>query len=79
VERVGRHDHFFELGGHSLMATRVVLRVKEEIEVDLALRDIFEMPILSALADHCLDAQLAQFDPEELARLTERLPTISGD
>ncbi|HYH83224.1 MAG TPA: phosphopantetheine-binding protein, partial [Longimicrobium sp.] len=79
VERVGRHDHFFELGGHSLLATRVVLGVKRRLEVDVALRDVFEMPVLSALADHLLDVQLAQFDPGELARITPPMPTFSGD
>jgi amino acid adenylation domain-containing protein len=71
VERVGRNDHFFELGGHSLLATRLVLRVREEMEVEVALREVFEMPVLSQLAEHILLAQLAQFDPEELARLSE--------
>ncbi|HEX8359884.1 MAG TPA: amino acid adenylation domain-containing protein, partial [Longimicrobium sp.] len=71
VERVGRNDHFFELGGHSLLATRLVLRVREEMEVEIALREVFEMPVLSRLAEHLLLAQLAQFDPEELARLAD--------
>jgi acyl-CoA synthetase (AMP-forming)/AMP-acid ligase II len=71
VERVGRGDHFFDLGGHSLLATRLVLRIREAMEVDVALRDVFERPVLSALADHLLDLQLAQFDPDELARLAE--------
>jgi acyl-coenzyme A synthetase/AMP-(fatty) acid ligase/acyl carrier protein len=74
VERVGRNDHFFELGGHSLMATRLVARIKEVMDVDVALRTVFEMPVFSALADHLLDAQLAQFDPEELARIGESVP-----
>jgi amino acid adenylation domain-containing protein len=69
VERVGRHDHFFELGGHSLLATKLVLRIKQELEVEVALRDVFEMPVLSGLAEHLLDLQLAQFDAEDLARL----------
>ncbi len=74
VERVGRNDHFFELGGHSLLATRLVLRVRQELEVELALREVFEMPVLERMAEHLLLAQLAQFDPEELARLSEMMP-----
>jgi amino acid adenylation domain-containing protein len=73
VERVGRNDHFFELGGHSLLATRLVLRVREEMEVEMSLREVFEMPVLSGLAEHLLLVQLAQFDPEELARLAETM------
>jgi amino acid adenylation domain-containing protein len=70
VERVGRHDHFFELGGHSLLASRLARRIKQHMEVDVALRDVFEKPVLSMLAQHVLDAQLAQFDPEALAHLS---------
>ncbi|HEU4561224.1 MAG TPA: amino acid adenylation domain-containing protein, partial [Longimicrobium sp.] len=77
VERVGRHDNFFDLGGHSLRAIRLVLRVKEELQVDLALRVVFELPVLSSLAEHLLDAQLARFDPEELAHLARAMSGYS--
>jgi acyl carrier protein len=70
VERVGRWDHFFALGGHSLMATRLTLRINQAMEVTLPLTAVFEAPVLARLAERVVDAQLAQFDPEELARLT---------
>ncbi|MFL5383165.1 MAG: non-ribosomal peptide synthetase, partial [Longimicrobiaceae bacterium] len=69
VERVGRHDHFFELGGHSLLAVRVISRVRQVLGAEVGIADIFEKPVLSTLAQHVVYAQLAQFDPEELARL----------
>jgi acyl-CoA synthetase (AMP-forming)/AMP-acid ligase II len=69
VERVGRHDHFFQLGGHSLLAGKVVLKINRELDVEVGIRDVFEAPLLSELARRVLDAQLAEFDPEELARL----------
>jgi hypothetical protein len=71
VERVGRWDHFFELGGHSLLALQVVSRVRQAMEVELALGAVFEQPVLSALADRILDLRLAQFDPATLARLAQ--------
>jgi acyl carrier protein len=71
LERVGRWDHFFELGGHSLMAVQVVSRVRQALGVELPLGDVFEHPVFAALADHVLDLQLARFDPETLARLSE--------
>ncbi len=73
VERVGRHDHFFELGGHSLLAVRVISRVRQVLGVELGIADLFEKPVLSALAQHVVHALLAQFDPEELARLSALL------
>ncbi|MDE1165517.1 MAG: amino acid adenylation domain-containing protein [Pseudomonas sp.] len=50
VEQVGRHDHFFELGGHSLLATQVVSRVREALDIELALRTLFETPVLADFA-----------------------------
>jgi amino acid adenylation domain-containing protein len=73
VERVGRHDHFFELGGHSLLAVRVISRVRQVLDAEVGIADLFEKPVLSTLAQHVVHAQLAQFDPEELARLSALL------
>jgi acyl-CoA synthetase (AMP-forming)/AMP-acid ligase II len=69
VERVGRHDDFFQLGGNSLLATRLVFRIRREMDVELSVSDVFERPGLSPLAQHLLDAQLAQFDPEQLEEM----------
>ncbi|HEY7767649.1 amino acid adenylation domain-containing protein, partial [Longimicrobium sp.] len=69
VERVGRHDDSFHLGGNSLLATRLVLRIRREMDVELPVSDVFEKPGLALLAQQLLDAQLAQFDPDELEEL----------
>ncbi|HEX5724749.1 MAG TPA: condensation domain-containing protein, partial [Longimicrobiaceae bacterium] len=69
VKRVGRHDDFFHLGGNSLLATRLVFRIRREMDVELSVRDVFEKPELSLLAQHLLDAQLAQSDPNQIAEL----------
>jgi len=69
VERVGRHDNFFQLGGNSLLVTRLVFRIGREMDVELSVSDVFEKPELSLLAQHLLDAQLAQFDPSQIQEL----------
>ncbi len=50
VERIGRHDSFFELGGHSLVAVRVVSRVRQVMEIEVALGDLFARPVLADFA-----------------------------
>ncbi|HYH79780.1 MAG TPA: amino acid adenylation domain-containing protein [Longimicrobium sp.] len=77
VERIGRHDHFFDLGGHSLLATKVLVRISRETGADIALKDIFDTPVLSALAARIVQAQLAQFDPEELAALIRESEAVA--
>jgi len=52
LERVGVYDNFFELGGHSLLATRLVSQIRKELDVELAIKDVFVHSVLSSLASH---------------------------
>jgi len=51
IPRVGATDHFFESGGHSLTAIRVLARIRTQFGVDVPLRQFFERPTVSALAE----------------------------
>ncbi|GAA3649397.1 non-ribosomal peptide synthase/polyketide synthase [Flavivirga jejuensis] len=50
VKKVGIHDDFFDLGGHSLLATRLVSIIRQEIKVEISIRDVFSYTVLSELA-----------------------------
>ena len=40
IQEVGGGDNFFDLGGHSLLALRVLHRLKEDLGLDLKIRDL---------------------------------------
>lgn len=50
IDRAGRNDSFFDLGGHSLLAMRLVARLRDELQVTVPVRLIFEQPELCQLA-----------------------------
>ncbi|MCU7496663.1 MAG: amino acid adenylation domain-containing protein [Ignavibacteria bacterium] len=50
VDKIGIYDNFFEMGGHSLLITRLISRIRDEFEVDIPLRAIFEYPAISEIA-----------------------------
>jgi hypothetical protein len=51
----------------------MISRVRQAMQVELALASVFETPVLSALADRIVDLRLAQFDPEAQARFARLL------
>jgi hypothetical protein len=73
IDRVGRHDNFFELGGHSLLAVQAIARVRQNLEVEISLAKIFDSPSVAELAESVFSAQLAQFDPADIARISAEL------
>ncbi|HEX8319613.1 MAG TPA: condensation domain-containing protein, partial [Longimicrobium sp.] len=65
VERVGRWAGFFELGGHSLLAVRVVSRVRQLLDVEVPLGELFRSPVLADLAHTIGNAARTELPPIE--------------
>src|SRR5207248_11353166 len=63
VERVGRQDHFVELGGHSLLAVALLARLRQVVDVELALADLFAHPVFADLAQIPESAPRPQLPP----------------
>jgi acyl transferase domain-containing protein len=49
-EQIGVDDNFFELGGHSLLAVQLLKNINETFSSRLALKDLFNAPLIAQLA-----------------------------
>jgi aryl carrier-like protein len=50
VDRVGVRENFFDLGGHSLLLIRVHARLRQELDPDVAVIDLFRYPTIESMA-----------------------------
>jgi natural product biosynthesis luciferase-like monooxygenase protein len=55
VAQVGTRDNFFDLGGHSLLAVQTHRRLKEVLQRDLSITDIFRFPTIQSLSAYLGD------------------------
>jgi acyl carrier protein len=76
VERVGRQDNFFALGGHSLLAVRVISRLREELQIEVGIRDLFAHAVLADLAGAVERARRAKLPPITRAQRNKQLPSV---
>jgi non-ribosomal peptide synthetase component F len=50
VPQVGLEDNFFDLGGHSLLVVQTHRRLKDDLNLELSITDMFRFPTVRSLA-----------------------------
>ncbi|MEG4342269.1 amino acid adenylation domain-containing protein [Microcoleus sp. A003_D6] len=83
LERVGIHDNFWECGGDSLLATQVISRIRNTLEIELSLRSLFEAPTIGELCQQ-IEIELQtnsrlQLSPIQTIDRNQNLPLSFGE
>ncbi|WP_245922498.1 non-ribosomal peptide synthase/polyketide synthase [Nocardia nova] len=74
AEQVGLDDDFFALGGNSLVATQVSARLAEALDREVAVRLLFENPVVANLARRLRDSSPRRHRALTAGPRPERLP-----
>jgi len=72
LERLGIHDDFFELGGDSLSMTRMLMRLKQDLDIVVTQTDMFDVHTVAQLAEvveRKMREEIEQLSDEEAAAL----------
>lgn len=80
IDAVSGHSDFFDLGGHSLLATQLVSRIKNRLNADISVKDVFQNSQLKQLAKVVRETQsqlLTQFVLEKAAATDLYEPSFS--
>jgi len=78
IAGIGVHDNFFELGGDSLVAVRLVSRLRDELELELDVRALFDHPTIARLA-RALGDQRAATAGGDVASHVDLIAELSED
>jgi len=73
IDKVGIEDNFIELGGDSLMATKIITRINQELNILVKLPVFFQNPTIEAIAGNITS------NKNILNKLTSELEISKGE
>jgi acyl-coenzyme A synthetase/AMP-(fatty) acid ligase/acyl carrier protein len=76
VDQVSISDDFFARGGHSLIATRLVSQIRDQLDVEVPLRAIFEKRTIEKLALYIAELHADAGIPDEIEKLFAELESL---
>lgn len=77
---VSNTANFFDLGGHSLLAVLLLMRIKDELGVELTVDDVYSGSLTLADLSATIEArQLGALDPDEYQALLSEIEGLSDD
>src|SRR5260370_37169225 len=79
IEQVSVHENFFDLGGHSLLAARMVSKVRNDLDVQFTMVDVFRAPTIAGLADLIYPRVAGNQTETELEILLEEIGNLSEE
>lgn len=71
VDEIAATDNFFDMGGDEFTAVKLVNRIRNQFEVEIELKQVFEKASIRELAELIVEKQIDALDPEQLALLLE--------
>jgi len=79
VEQVGRFDNFFALGGDSLLATQVLARLNDRLQIDLPIQNLFQSPTFYRMAEMISQSQTMQPEDNTIDELLSEIENLSEE
>ncbi|MUL39088.1 non-ribosomal peptide synthetase [Gloeocapsopsis dulcis] len=72
IEKVSINDNFFDLGGHSLLISQVNAQLREKLQRDISVVEMFQYPSISLLAKHLSQEQQEEDSFKDIRNRSEK-------
>ncbi|QRF31060.1 non-ribosomal peptide synthetase [Bacillus safensis] len=77
--KISIYDDFFEIGGHSLSANKLIFKLREEFNIHIPLRILFEYPTIAGMAENIESLNVIGEEELEKHQLEYLLNEVSLD